>query len=174
MKASASSATSLCHCEDCRKSAGAPFVTWASFQRSSFKFTKGDPLEIAWAGRVRSFCAVCGSTLTFTSKPDADEIDVTVATFDQPESASPADHIWTEDRISWIKLADNYHSMHEAERNELGSLRIRALAIGAQSVGALSRSGRWRLERLHWASSRSAALSLVERRSDILKSATLL
>src|SRR5205807_1695250 len=43
-----------CHCEDCRKSAGAPFVTWASFQPSNFKFTKGKPLEIAWAGRVRS------------------------------------------------------------------------------------------------------------------------
>jgi len=107
MKASASSATSLCHCEDCRKSAGAPFVTWASFQRSNFKFTKGDPLEIAWAGRVRSFCAMCGSTLTFTSQPDADEIDVTVAPLAQPEIATPADHIWTEDRISWIKLADN-------------------------------------------------------------------
>jgi len=90
-----------------QKRAGAPFVTWASFQRSNFKFTKGDPLEIAWAGRVRSFCAMCGSTLTFTSQPDADEIDVTVATFDQPEIATPADHIWTEDRISWIKLADN-------------------------------------------------------------------
>lgn len=96
-----------CHCEDCRKSAGAPFVTWASFQRSNFQFTKGKPLEIAWAGRIRSFCATCGSTLTFASEPDADEIDVTVATFDQPEIFTPADHIWTEDRISWIRLADN-------------------------------------------------------------------
>jgi len=125
-----------CHCEDCRKSAGAPFVTWASFQRSNFKFTKGKPLEIAWAGRVRSFCAMCGSALTFTSQPDADEIDVTVATFDQPEIAAPADHIWTEDR--GLSLPTIYHSMHEAERNELESMRIRALAIGAQSVGALA------------------------------------
>ena len=23
-----------CHCEDCRKSAGAPFATWASFRRA--------------------------------------------------------------------------------------------------------------------------------------------
>jgi hypothetical protein len=54
-----------CHCEDCRKSAGAPFVTWASFRRSDFQFTKRKPVEIAWAGRVRSFCAACGSALTF-------------------------------------------------------------------------------------------------------------
>jgi hypothetical protein len=96
-----------CHCEDCRKSAGAPFVTWASFGRENFHFTKGQPLDIAWAGRVRSFCGTCGSALTFMSRPDADEIDVTVATLDHPEIVTPADHIWTEDRILWIKLADN-------------------------------------------------------------------
>jgi hypothetical protein len=96
-----------CHCEDCRKSAGAPFVTWASFRRDSFQFTKGKPREVAWAGRIRSFCPMCGSALTFMSRPDADEIDVTVATFDEPEAVTPADHIWIEDRMPWVKLADN-------------------------------------------------------------------
>lgn len=96
-----------CHCEDGRKSAGAPFVTWASFRRDNFQFVRGKPLEIKWAGRLRSFCGKCGSALTFMSQPDADEIDVSVATFDQPEIVAPGDHIWTEDRISWIKLADN-------------------------------------------------------------------
>jgi hypothetical protein len=96
-----------CHCEDCRKSTGAPFVTWASFRPGNFQVTKGKPREIRWVGRVRSFCERCGSALTFMSRPDADEIDVTVATFDQPEIAKPADHIWTEDRMSWINLADN-------------------------------------------------------------------
>ena len=37
-----------------------------------------------------------------------------------------------------LSLATIYHSMHQAERNELESIRIRALAIGAQSVGALA------------------------------------
>ena len=41
-----------CHCEDCRKSAGAPFVTWASFRRGNFQFTKGKPREIV-VGRAR-------------------------------------------------------------------------------------------------------------------------
>src|SRR5438067_11920167 len=123
MKASASSATSLCHCEDCRKSAGAPFVTWASFQRSNFKFTKGEPLEIAWAGRVRSFCAMCGSTLTCTSQPDADEIDVTAATFDQPEIAIQPTISGRKIEYHGLSLPTIYHSMHEAERNELVPMR---------------------------------------------------
>jgi hypothetical protein len=37
-----------------------------------------------------------------------------------------------------LSLPTIYHSMHEAERDELESMRIRALAIGAQSVGALA------------------------------------
>jgi hypothetical protein len=106
-----------CHCEDCRKSAGAPFVTWASFSRDNFKFTNEKPREIAWAGRVRSFCPACGTALTFMSEPDADEIDVAVATFDQPNVVTPADHIWTADRISWIKLADNL-PQHARSRTE--------------------------------------------------------
>src|SRR5258708_19595838 len=31
-----------------------------------------------------------------------------------------------------------YHSMHEAEPNDLESKRIRALAVGAQSIGAFA------------------------------------
>jgi len=96
-----------CHCEDCRKSAGAPFVTWASFCRNNFRFTKGEPREIEWAGRIRSFCPNCGTALTFMTGAGSNEIDVTVATFDPPEIVTPADHTWTEDRLPWIKLADN-------------------------------------------------------------------
>src|SRR5206468_12289623 len=70
-----------CHCEDCRKSAGAAFATWASFRRDNFQFTKGEPREVVWAGRVRSFCATCGSALAFMGPPAACGIDDTAGTF---------------------------------------------------------------------------------------------
>ena len=95
-----------CHCADCRRSSGAPFVTWASFARSNFQFTQGQARELSWAGRLRSFCPGCGTPLTFVSASGADEIDVTVCTLDQPEAISPADHTWVEDRLPWICLAD--------------------------------------------------------------------
>jgi hypothetical protein len=97
---------SHCHCIDCRRTSGAPFVTWASFRRSEFRFTKGQPRDVSWAGRIRSFCAACGTPLTFITGPDADEIDVTVSSFDRPDAVSPADHTWVEDRLPWIQLAD--------------------------------------------------------------------
>src|SRR5437899_4896213 len=96
-----------CHCLDCRRSSGAPFATWASFHRSGFRFTAGQPRELKWAGRLRSFCAKCGTPLTFLSEQNAAEVDVTVCSFDQPATVAPGDHTWTEDRLPWIHLADN-------------------------------------------------------------------
>ena len=95
-----------CHCLDCRRSSAAPFVTWASFPRAGFRFARGEPRVLEWAGRFRSFCAECGTPLTFMTTQEADEVDVTVCTLDHPETISPADHTWTEDRLPWIRLAD--------------------------------------------------------------------
>jgi hypothetical protein len=95
-----------CHCVDCRRSSGAAFVTWASFRQAEFRFTKGQPRVLSWAGRLRSFCTACGTPLTFMSTPQGDEVDVTVCSFDQPDAVSPADHTWVDDRLPWIRLAD--------------------------------------------------------------------
>ena len=97
---------SHCHCIDCRRASGAPFVTWASFRRAEFRFIKGRPRDVSWAGRIRSFCATCGTPLTFMTGSDADGIDVTVSSFDRTEAVTPIDHTWVEDRLPWIHLAD--------------------------------------------------------------------
>ncbi len=96
-----------CHCSDCRRSSGAPFVTWASFRRDGFRFTLGQPRELPWAGRLRSFCPDCGTPLTFMAAVDADEVDVTVCSFDQPAETTPEDHTWVEDRLPWVRVADS-------------------------------------------------------------------
>ena len=95
-----------CHCTDCRRSSGAAFVTWASFRREDFRITKGQPKELSWAGRKRLFCAQCGTPLVFMTGPDAEEVDVTVCSFDDPSVVTPADHTWVEDRIPWVQVED--------------------------------------------------------------------
>jgi len=95
-----------CHCLDCRRSSGAAFVTWASFRLNDFQITSGQPRELKWAGRLRSFCPQCGTPLTFKSGLDAEEIDVTVCSFDDPTIVTPRDHTWTEDRLPWIAMDD--------------------------------------------------------------------
>ncbi|PYJ01589.1 MAG: GFA family protein [Verrucomicrobia bacterium] len=80
-----------CHCEDCRRASGAAFVTWVSFKR---------------ADRIRSFCPDCGTALTFLASEEAEELDVTVASLDDSKALQPAAHIWVEDKLPWVKLAD--------------------------------------------------------------------
>ena len=106
-----------CHCLDCRRSSGAAFVTWASFRRSSFRFTTGQPKEVTWAGRLRSFCKDCGTPLTFMAAPDANEVDVTACTLNQPEAITPGDHTWVEDRLPWIRLADGLPTYQRQREN---------------------------------------------------------
>lgn len=56
----------LCHCQDCRRSAGAPVVSWAMFAESSLLVLKGQPKTINSSGAaMRSFCADCGSGLFY-------------------------------------------------------------------------------------------------------------
>jgi hypothetical protein len=54
-----------CHCIDCRRSAGAPYVQWGSVPRKDVVVTKGEPRKIACANRIRSFAGaaarICSS-----------------------------------------------------------------------------------------------------------------
>lgn len=105
---------SHCHCVDCRRSSGAAFVTWASFRRPEFRFSRGEPRIVHWAGRLRSFCPTCGTPLTFMASPQAEEVDVTVCSFDHPEKVSPGGHTWVEDRLPWVQLADDLPTYGQA------------------------------------------------------------
>src|SRR5438046_1508541 len=64
-----------CHCIDCRRSAGAPYVQWGSVPREDLVLTKGEPRKIAYANRIRSFAACCGTNLFFEDAKDSDTIE---------------------------------------------------------------------------------------------------
>ena len=95
-----------CHCEDCRRASGAPFVTWAGFERHQFQITRGNPKRFLKNNRIRCFCSDCGSQLLFFQSEDFPIIGVTVSSFDDPSLILPQRHIWVEDKIPWIKLSD--------------------------------------------------------------------
>jgi hypothetical protein len=75
--------------------------------RARFRIVKGLPNTFRSTSKAtRSFCASCGTQITFENDEFADEIDVTTCSLDHPEGLPPADHIWTSSRISWVLLAD--------------------------------------------------------------------
>lgn len=97
----------ICHCATCRRASGAPLVAWTSFATDSFAFTSDAPAIYASSpGIERGFCPRCGTPLTYRRLEEAGNIDVTVATLDDPEAIPPEDHTWVQSRLSWIKLSD--------------------------------------------------------------------
>ena len=99
---------SHCHCSMCRRAAGAPVVTWATYSRHAFRWTKGEPAALRSSPpATRSFCSACGTALAFYTSDEPEWIDVTVASMDQGALLPPDDHIWHDDRLPWLVLDDD-------------------------------------------------------------------
>jgi hypothetical protein len=74
-----------CHCSICRRTTGAPFVAWFSVRPSEFRWLSGRPSRFrSSAQATRSFCAHCGTQLTFEDLGYPDEIDVTTSSLNRP------------------------------------------------------------------------------------------
>ena len=96
-----------CHCLHCRRTSGAAFVTWAEFSRGVFRFTMGEPATLSSRqGVLRSFCASCGTPLTYSNATTPDRIDVTACSLDDPLSLTPQDHVYHSRKLPWIHLSD--------------------------------------------------------------------
>jgi hypothetical protein len=101
-----------CHCLDCRRASGAPFVTWGTVQKSDLKIVCGEVRQFSFAGRVRSFAGCCGTTLFFADNDCTPAIDIAIASLDQPEPYAPSRTIWVEDKLPWAIL-DPTRVIHE-------------------------------------------------------------
>jgi hypothetical protein len=99
---------SHCHCSMCRRAAGAPVVTWATYPLPALRWVTGTPAALHSSPPVtRSFCRDCGTTLAFFTNDAPNWIDVTVASMDQAAEVWPNDHIWCDDRLPWLILDDD-------------------------------------------------------------------
>jgi hypothetical protein len=97
----------FCHCESCRRAAGAHAVAWATVRRESFRVIRGDLESFASSAPViRQFCGRCGTPITYRNSAELETIDVTVATLDRPEAMAPVDHIWMVDAPAWDRPGD--------------------------------------------------------------------
>lgn len=101
-------AVTHCHCGICRRTTGAPFVTWLTVSSAAFRLTAGAPAERRSTARgCRAFCAACGTALTFRGDGRPDALDVTVGSLDHPERVTPDHHEWTTSQLPWIHVDDD-------------------------------------------------------------------
>jgi hypothetical protein len=105
----------LCHCVDCRKSAGAPMVAWAAFAEDEFALLQGELTTFNSSGTaMRSFCPRCGTGIAYRNAEFLPGIvDIQSATLDDPDALPAGAHIQVAERIGWMGSA---HSLPEFER----------------------------------------------------------
>ena len=97
----------FCHCTSCRRAIGAPMVPWVTFAARSFTIVQGQLAEYRSSpGVSRGFCAACGTSMTYRRDDRSDEIDVTIASLDDPAALLPEAHIWVQDKLPWVAIAD--------------------------------------------------------------------
>lgn len=115
-------AHALCHCADCRRSAGAPMVGWAMYQLDAVEVTKGRPkiYESSEHGR-RHFCPDCGTGLFYTNaKILPGLINIRSATCDNPDAVPARIHVQIAERTGWMEHA---HELPAFERYSAGNVQ---------------------------------------------------
>ena len=96
-----------CHCSMCRRTSGAPFVTWLVVPREAFAWTAGEPAHLKSSARGdRWFCAACGTPIACVIASQPEHIDITLGSLDAPECFTPALDVHRRSRLPWVPVAD--------------------------------------------------------------------
>ncbi|MCF7804763.1 MAG: GFA family protein [Candidatus Marinimicrobia bacterium] len=93
-----------CHCNNCRRAIGAQSVAWTIVDKSSFKWTKVEPIRYKTDTEAhRTFCPDCGSSLTYEGVDRTNEIDITTGSLDNPEDFPPTKDAYLKYRLPWVE-----------------------------------------------------------------------
>ena len=98
-----------CHCYSCRRHSGAPVSVFVAYERTAYRVTKGEitKFESTPGKTQRGFCTRCGSTLTCETVGLPALTDFHVGAFDHPERFRPTRHIFPEEQLPWLIIADS-------------------------------------------------------------------
>lgn len=104
----------VCHCQTCRRAAGAPVVAWATFPTAQVQLLRGQPCEFHSSEPVRrSFCPACGTPLTYEHRDRVGFVDITTCSLDDPELFPPTHHSWLSHDLAWVRFGDGLPAFQE-------------------------------------------------------------
>jgi hypothetical protein len=97
-----------CHCESCRRATSSPFTSFLGMADGQWDWTGARPATYTSSpGVTRFFCATCGSQMAYRSEAFPTEMHFYAATLDDPESYTATEHVHSDERLSWVHLADS-------------------------------------------------------------------
>lgn len=92
-----------CHCDSCRRGAGAALVTFIAHPNGQWRWTGADPTAFASSpGQTRYFCARCGSSVAYISDQYPDEIHFHAALLADPANVTPRHVFHADERLPWM------------------------------------------------------------------------
>lgn len=114
--------TAWCHCPECRRATGAPASVWVGYRASRVEWLGEPPARHRSSPHItRTFCARCGSTLTYRDDRLGDELYVAVGVLDRPETVEPRAHAFERHRLEWVHLDDGLPRLDEYSRPRPGT-----------------------------------------------------
>lgn len=117
----------ICHCRMCQKAAGNYFMPLASVTRTDFTLTRGTPSWFQSSKLVRrGFCGQCGTPL-FYDIFEADFINITLGSLDDPNAIKPVMQSNTARKMSWFHELERLPSEPETDAS------VREATIAATS-----------------------------------------
>lgn len=104
-----------CHCVDCRRSSGAPVSLFAGYRIEQVEMDREKARGYASSPDIiRSFCAGCGTPLSYEDGRLEGEIYVHVGVFEDPEPFEPEAHNWISQKLGWLVIQDDLPRYEES------------------------------------------------------------
>ena len=103
-----------CHCRDCQRTTGGPYVPAVVFPFTAFRMTRGSVTHYATPSEggshnLRGFCARCGSRLTGVEDEERGIIGVVASSLDDPSIFAPAFETFVADAQPWDVMDPTTH-----------------------------------------------------------------
>src|SRR5690606_2995128 len=78
------------------------------YRTNQVRYKQGQPATFSKTpGVIRSFCAKCGSSISYLDQGLAGEIYICIGFMDSPERFVPAAHGYWRERLSYLRINDD-------------------------------------------------------------------
>ena len=111
----------LCHCRMCQRATGSVSIAFKNVKQADVEWQSGPDWYDSSPIAVRPFCSSCGTSLGFRFKEGSENMDLTVASFDDPSPFRPKHHFGAESmHRAWVNTeglpecrTENYRKLVE-------------------------------------------------------------
>lgn len=109
-----------CHCESCRRAISAAVSSFIGIEDGNWRWERVAPqVYNSSPGVERTFCATCGSPISYRSDAWPTEMHFHAATLDDTSAFNPAFHVFMAEAVAWRPHEDGLPT-HDGTLDEDG------------------------------------------------------